>query len=261
MTDTVVSEIVIVGARPSGWPPTGIPPGSIAFQDGYYGIWLFRPDGSINPDYPTTTTDPKIEWTIDPNTPESQRLITLVGNALVRLQRGIQVIPDAAQISLKSGTLWGAQAKGALLDITQYPIKVVYTGAIPGAIGTQHQAAVILETAPPPPHSQLYITPALLNTDSYGDPARFPNDTGINFVLLHEMAHVITPVQQQTNQAYLDYFQRTGQSTLAHYNDLDSKGEFIHPEPRRVEMYANDAAITLGNYLNIPVYMTPTYGH
>lgn len=61
MTDTVVSEIVIFGARPSGWPRTGIPPGSIAFQDGYYGIWLFRPDGSINPDYPTTTTDPKIE--------------------------------------------------------------------------------------------------------------------------------------------------------------------------------------------------------
>lgn len=154
----------------------------------------------------------------------------------------------------------GAQAKGALLDITQYPIKVVYAGAIPGAVGTQHQAAVVLEMTPPPPHSRLYVSPTLLASGNYGDDIAFPNDTGINFVLLHELAHVMTPVQQQTNQAYLDYFQRTGLSTLANFNDVDAAGTFIHPEPARVEMYANNAAITLGNYLSLPVFTTPKYG-
>ncbi|WP_426000574.1 hypothetical protein [Caulobacter sp. DWR1-3-2b1] len=50
MPDTV-SEIVVIGYRPPEWPSTGIPPGSIAFEDGYYGIWKFLPDGSPNGDY------------------------------------------------------------------------------------------------------------------------------------------------------------------------------------------------------------------
>ena len=50
MPDTV-SEIVVIGYRPPELPSTGIPPGSIAFEDGYYGIWKFLPDGSPNGDY------------------------------------------------------------------------------------------------------------------------------------------------------------------------------------------------------------------
>ena len=49
MPDTV-SEIVVIGYRPPELPSTGIPPGSIAFEDGYYGIWKFLPDGSPNGD-------------------------------------------------------------------------------------------------------------------------------------------------------------------------------------------------------------------
>ena len=95
---------------------------------------------------------------------------------------------------------------------------------------------------------------------NYGDASAFPNDSGINFVLLHEMAHVMTPVTTQTNQAYFDYLLRTGAGNLDHFNDLDANGRFVDPEPAQIENYANNATIVLGTYFGLPVYLTPVYG-
>ncbi|WP_374471150.1 hypothetical protein [Phenylobacterium sp.] len=252
-----VSEIVVIGQRPWHWPDTGLPPGSIAFQDGYYGIWKYLPDGNANPDYPSEpTTDPVIKWSIDPNTPESQALALKLGNTLVGVLRAALATPDQATITTSAGTMTGAQLRGTITAITNNPIRVVYNGDIPGAPGLPNDAAVVWENGQP----HMYVTPSLLASGHYGDDAAFPNNSGMNFVVLHEMAHTFTPVQQQWNSQIGAYYARTGASDQSQMWATDSQGELIHVEARIVEQYANNAAISVANYFGLPVYTTPKYG-
>ena len=108
-----LDERVVIGRRPVHWPPTGIPPGSIGFQDGYYGIWKTLPDGSPNTDYPTTSefNDAVLAWEIDPNVPASQALAERLGNAIAAVSQKLAQLSDAATIPTRAGPMRGDDAK------------------------------------------------------------------------------------------------------------------------------------------------------
>lgn len=83
--DTTVSELVIIGQHPIGWPTDNLPQGSVAFEDGYFGLWI----------KPTFETGPGYTEAYNP-TPNDHKI-----DILVTGQRGIDTAIAAAKIIAK----------------------------------------------------------------------------------------------------------------------------------------------------------------
>lgn len=194
-SSTVVSEIVIIGRRPPEWPSTNLPVGSIAFEDGYYGIFRTLPDGTPNPNFSYQEQNDHI-ISIDvsaANTPAAVLTLLRLAPAVALLSYKISYIGETQQINTSYGQVRTGEVQSIWNEIN---IKIVDNIA-----GTANaDAAMVWGTQPDGTYGPtMLITPNILNT--YAGPS-FSGDSGINYLLTHEIGHMTTP----GNQAFNTYF-------------------------------------------------------
>jgi hypothetical protein len=246
-SSTVVSEIVIVGHRPEGWPTTNLPVGSIAFDDGYFGIFRNLPDGTPNPYFTYQEPNDHI-ISIDvsaANTPAAVQTLLRLAPAVALLSHKVSFIGETQQITTSFGQVRTGEVQSIWNEIN---IKIV--DSIAGTASAD--AAMVWSSQPDGTYGPtMLITPNILNT--YAGPG-FADDTGVNYLLTHEIGHMTTPGNQAFNTYFSAYLSVGGQNTVENWNN-----EPANPWREQVEHIVNNVGINIAIYLGLPVYTTPTY--
>jgi hypothetical protein len=243
--DVTVSELVIIGQRPAGWPTDNLPIGSIAFEDGYYGLWIKSSED----------TGPGYSDTYNP-TPNDHKIEVLVPG-----QRGVETAKAAAEVIAKID-------KALLYNLSELGSVNTRIGTVLGSDVRQDWQALqvkVVESVPRNPNAQmaidpvgdhpiLYITPKILD---YGGYARelVLGGKGMEYAILHEMAHITGPGLQWAWQQQFDWMQQTGNTNLDQY----------YAEPN-VQLQAqengiNNIAVSIGLHIGIDIrHPDITYG-
>lgn len=248
-TSNTVDELVIIGQRPIGWPTDNIPVGSIAFQDGYYGIWKFNPDGSANPDYNIGlySNEHIIQFNVSAgNTPQAVQVALKLAASIATIGHGLQYLSATQTVTTAGGILRGEDFK---LNWDWVNIKIV-DQMPPGATGSP------MVTSWTPDGNGNYAPNIYVNVnvlDHYGQ----ADGSGLNFALMHEIAHLTTPGQRTANQMQLEYMNATGDKALVHWGDYIPAENPWHVN---LEYTVNNIAITVADMLQIPVIHNPVNG-
>ncbi|WP_157038965.1 hypothetical protein [Caulobacter segnis] len=240
---------MIIGQRPISWPTDNIPPGSIAFQDGYYGMWKFNPDGSPNPEYNVGlySNEHIIKFDVSAaNTPQAVLLALKLASSIATIGHGLSYLSETQNINTAGGVLRGEDFK---LNWDWVNIKIVDN--MPDG---SHGSPMVTSWSPDGTGNyapNIYVNINAL--DHYGQ----ADGSGLNYALMHEIAHITTPGQQTANQMIMEYMNATGDTALAHW------GEYVpaeNPWHAHLEYVANNIAITVADMLQIPVIHDPVNG-
>ncbi|WP_143324149.1 hypothetical protein [Caulobacter sp. X] len=169
--------------------------GSIAFEDGYYGIFRTLPDGTPNPNFSYQEQNDHI-ISIDvsaANTPAAVLTLLRLAPAVALLSYKISYIGETQQINTSYGQVRTGEVQSIWNEIN---IKIVDNIARTA----NADAAMVWGTQPDGTYGPtMLITPNILNT--YAGPS-FSGDSGINYLLTHEIGHMTPP----GNQAFNTYF-------------------------------------------------------
>lgn len=247
-SDTTVDELVIIGQRPPSWPIDNIPPGSIAFQDGYYGIWKYLPDGTINTDYSYGYANPHyITYDVSAaNTPAAVLLALRLSTVVNNITTGMNGVWENNQIPTHYGMIRGGDFK-FVWETTEIRIVDNIAGTANAELAMQWGTQANGSVGP-----IMYATPALANT--YGG-ASFSGDTGLNFALMHELAHITTIPNQEFNTQWNAYIEAGGNPDHAVWN-----AEPPNSYRQQIERTTNTVAIEMAQFIGLPVFTDPTNG-
>lgn len=245
---TTVDELVIIGRRPPEWPTNNLPLGSIAFDDGYYGILKQLPDGTLNPNYTYGHENDHI-ISIDvsaANMGLAVQLMLRLAPVVATWSSKISFMGDSQWISTGYGQLRTGDVQSVWGEIN---IKIVET--INGTANAN--VAMVWDFAPDGTYRPtMLFTPNILNY--HADPAQYPNNSGLNYVIGHEIAHMTRVGNDVFNTQYKAYLDAGGKRE--DWNDINP----INPWRETVEHAANNVGINLAIYLGLPVDTSPTYG-
>lgn len=237
MAENTVSEIIIIGRRPDDWPPTNLPVGAIAFEDGYFGLWVKTVDGVNQYERPVSVTPNDHPVKVLATGPKANETALLLAKVLAAIDaKLLQNISELGQVTTSAGIVRGD-------DIRQnwQSLSVRVVDKIPNSSA---ELAVVFEAGDP----VILVTPDIRLT--YGDSTRFGGN-GMNFAILHELSHMTGTAARVQNEQQYQYRNATGDQTLSNFYAIPENKYRVEQEHQ-----VNNIAISIGITAGIPVPTT-----
>lgn len=235
-----VEEVLVIGRRPPSWPTDNLPIGSIAFEDGYYGIYKTLPDGKPNPEYTAAEVMNPHHIAVTAQNGESAGAIAAkLAKGIAKVETGMAALTGLENIQTTAGVVRAEELKLLWQDVN-----FKFVDQIPNAPVTAPAALDWVDGKP------VVIFSAA--AAAHADEAVYPDSKGVTYLIMHEIGHMTRVGNEAKNQALLDYaFNNPQDPNFEHFNDHPPNPYRIHSEHT-----ADIVGIAVANYVGMPIDAT-----